>query len=262
MDQNKYFAEETTDSAERERLAAIEAAKDPKTKRHLAELGVAPGWRCLEVGGGGGSITRWLADRVGPSGRVVAADIDTRFLQEINKANVEARKLDILKDAIEDSAFDVVHCRLLLIHLSDPELALNRMVSAAKRGGWVMVEEADFSSYRAADPNHPLSEAFTRIVQETFANVKRSNVFDPYFGRRVRDLVGRAGLSDLGNEGTAYLWRGGEAEAREHRLSLPIFVKAGVCTESDALTVAKALADPKFTFVGHTIFSAWGKRVA
>jgi hypothetical protein len=56
----------------RERLAALEALVDPSTIRHLEALGVSEGWQCLEVGGGGGSITEWLCRRVGPAGRVVA----------------------------------------------------------------------------------------------------------------------------------------------------------------------------------------------
>ena len=41
---------------------------DPWTRRYLAGLGVGQGWRCLELGGGNGSITEWLCAAVGPSG--------------------------------------------------------------------------------------------------------------------------------------------------------------------------------------------------
>jgi predicted methyltransferase len=82
MSEHEYFAAESSDSLERERLHALEAAKDPKTRRHMLQLGLKPGWSCLEVGAGGGSITRWLSEQVGPSGTVVAADIDLRFLQD------------------------------------------------------------------------------------------------------------------------------------------------------------------------------------
>ena len=40
---------------------------DPVTTTELAATGVTDGWRCLEVGAGGGSIARWLAGRVAPS---------------------------------------------------------------------------------------------------------------------------------------------------------------------------------------------------
>jgi tRNA A58 N-methylase Trm61 len=62
----------------RRRLALLEVCHDPSSIRHATALGVGPGWRCLEAGAGGGSFARWLAARVGESGSVVAADIDTR----------------------------------------------------------------------------------------------------------------------------------------------------------------------------------------
>ncbi len=59
------------------RFSSLEAMFDAGTIRHLESLGVGAGWRCLEVGGGGGSIGGWLAARVGPAGRVTVTDIDS-----------------------------------------------------------------------------------------------------------------------------------------------------------------------------------------
>jgi ubiquinone/menaquinone biosynthesis C-methylase UbiE len=61
-----------------ERFASLESCLDVLTTRQLSEIGVAAGWSCLEVGGGGGSIARWLGDRVGPAGQVVVTDINPR----------------------------------------------------------------------------------------------------------------------------------------------------------------------------------------
>jgi len=65
---------------ERDRLLALEALFDEESARHLAEVGVSEGWRCLEVGCGADGIACWLAERVGPTGRVVASYLDTRFV--------------------------------------------------------------------------------------------------------------------------------------------------------------------------------------
>lgn len=61
------------------RFAALATLFDPGTFRHLENLGVAPGGRCWEVGAGGTSVISWLAERVGPAGRVLATDIDTSW---------------------------------------------------------------------------------------------------------------------------------------------------------------------------------------
>ena len=100
-------------SDERRRLALIERVYDPATTSRLEQLGVGAAWRCLDVGAGGGSIARWLRDRVGPDGSVVAVDLDTRFFE----TGIEARRLDILADELERDAYDLVHCRCLLHHL-------------------------------------------------------------------------------------------------------------------------------------------------
>ena len=51
---------------EDERLSLLEQLFDPTTRRRRAL--VRPGWRCLEVGAGRGSMAVWLAEQVGPSG--------------------------------------------------------------------------------------------------------------------------------------------------------------------------------------------------
>src|SRR5438045_4173301 len=68
---------------ERARLAGLSAQFDTTTIRHLAATGVTDGWRCLEVGAGAGSVARWLAAAVGPTGRVLATDLDIRFLGDL-----------------------------------------------------------------------------------------------------------------------------------------------------------------------------------
>src|SRR5512140_775051 len=84
------------------RLRGLERELGPTTTRHLAELGVAAGWRCLEVGAGAGGVARWLVDRVGPEGRVVATDIDPRFLDAERHPGLEIRRHDITADDLEE----------------------------------------------------------------------------------------------------------------------------------------------------------------
>ena len=114
------------DKKERERLATIEANLDPFTIESLQKIGVAEGWRCLEIGAGGGSISEWLCDRVGPSGKVVATDLQTKFLEAIEAPNLEVRKHDITTDELENESFDLVTARKVLEHLPEPEASLRR----------------------------------------------------------------------------------------------------------------------------------------
>jgi predicted O-methyltransferase YrrM len=53
---------------------------DEFTASRLAGVGNLTGRRCLELGAGGGSVAGWLARQVGPTGEVLATDINTRHL--------------------------------------------------------------------------------------------------------------------------------------------------------------------------------------
>ena len=95
MSDKGYVFDNAAERQARERFAALPRIYDPGTIRHLQALGVTAGWRCLEVGAGGGSIALWLAERVGPSGYVLATDLDTRFLEPLARPTLEVRRHDI-----------------------------------------------------------------------------------------------------------------------------------------------------------------------
>ena len=63
------------------RMDVLARIYDPTSRRVLESTGIAAGWRCLEVGGGGGSVARWMAERVGPTGSVLCTDLDTRIIE-------------------------------------------------------------------------------------------------------------------------------------------------------------------------------------
>jgi ubiquinone/menaquinone biosynthesis C-methylase UbiE len=166
MGEHQYVLSHTADASERERLSLLERIADPLSQRRLAALGIQPGWRCLEVGAGHGSIVRWLAEQVGPQGQVVATDINPRFLTEVQLPNVEVRQHDIRTDPLEPGMYDLAHCRSVLTHMPDPQLVVGRMVEALRMGGWLLIEESDFFSTRAVDATHPLAESFDRQNRE------------------------------------------------------------------------------------------------
>jgi 2-polyprenyl-3-methyl-5-hydroxy-6-metoxy-1,4-benzoquinol methylase len=68
---------------ERERLRLMSDILDPSSRFHLKRVGVTAGWRCIEIGAGNGSLSQWLAERVGPTGHVTATDIHTDLMDGI-----------------------------------------------------------------------------------------------------------------------------------------------------------------------------------
>jgi 2-polyprenyl-3-methyl-5-hydroxy-6-metoxy-1,4-benzoquinol methylase len=88
-------------TGEQQRLTLMSALLDPVERAHITRLGVRPGWRCLELGCGNGSIAQALAERVAPTGHVVASDIDLAYIVNLQAPCLEVRRVDILKDAPE-----------------------------------------------------------------------------------------------------------------------------------------------------------------
>jgi trans-aconitate methyltransferase len=128
------YAFENAQALQPERLRLLAALLDDGTFRLLERLGVQPGWRCLEVGGGGGSVAAWLCDRTAPTGSVLATDLDTTVLRELERPNLEVRVHDVLRDELPEREFDLVHARLLLAWLADPERGLRRMLAPLRPG--------------------------------------------------------------------------------------------------------------------------------
>jgi SAM-dependent methyltransferase len=265
MTDNRYLAKDAPDDFERKRLALLTQFADPITIRRLTDLGVGPGWRCLDVAAGDGSMAHWLAERVGPAGRVVATDLNPRFLEGHVLPNLEVRRHNILEDDLEPAYYDLVHCRALLMHLPDPVRALRRMAKALRPGGWLLVEEASgAASFGAADPEHARAAGFDRRSRALWAALKAAGTMDLEFGRRLPALFEGLGVRDIGNEGVTLIGRGGDPMARFHQMTDKIargrMVAAGVLTEADFDELAWAYDDRSFWFVGLTHFGAWGRR--
>ena len=110
------------------------------TRGHFDRLRVGPGWRCWEVGAGGRSIPEALAAAVGLTGYVLATDINPVWLDP--RGTYEVRRHDIVADP-PPGMFDLVHARLVLVHVPDRAAALATMVAALRPGGWLLVEDAD-----------------------------------------------------------------------------------------------------------------------
>jgi ubiquinone/menaquinone biosynthesis C-methylase UbiE len=132
----------------------LEERYDPGTIRRVVGIGVTDGWSCLEVGAGAGSIARWLAHRVGPTGWVIATDLDTRFLEDAVEANLAVWRHDLTRDPLPAAQFDLVHVRWLLDLLPQRESLVKKLVTALKPSGWLLVEEPDMFPTAAGSLGH------------------------------------------------------------------------------------------------------------
>jgi SAM-dependent methyltransferase len=132
----------------------------------LDRLGLGPGWRCLDVGAGGGDVSVALAEMVGRDGRVYAVDSDPLSRDEVARSAAAHTQVIALTQAGEDlilpEEVDLAFCRFLLLHVHEPAVVVQRMAAVVKPGSWVVVQEPITSAGRIGggpmsmpDARHP-----------------------------------------------------------------------------------------------------------
>jgi SAM-dependent methyltransferase len=244
---------------ERRRLELLEQCLDPLTTRSLDTIGVKPGWRCLEVGGGGGSVARMLCDRVGPTGRVTTLDIDTRFLEELGDENLDVELLDIVAQGLPGAGYDLIHARYLLMHLPTREQVLRAFAAALRPGGWLLVEDGDLFPVEAL--SHGLYADVWRLIVRAFHAVGA----DPEIGRRIPGLFDRAGLEDVEVFTELPMFRGGTTWSgvftNSVRQMQPALLAAGA-TEAQVDEATRLVDDPTQWFTLFATFSVRGRAPA
>jgi SAM-dependent methyltransferase len=230
--------------------------------RRLASVGVGPGWTCLEVGAGRGSIAHWLAEAVSPRGRVVATDIDISHMDHLNGRYVEVREHDVLSDGLERDTYDLVHCRLVLLHLSDPVRAIERMYEAVRPGGWLVLEEPVFAEPCIVSRDHVAAGSVERVWR-TFREVVSADM-DLDFGITAMRLVAGLGMDDFSVEQTRAISPGGKPGPITYMLSMEFFrdqlLGSGTLAPDDLDVFNAAMLDPSFIGSGPYLFGVFGRK--
>ncbi len=182
----------------RERLRVLGRVMQESTARLMDQVNLTEGMACLDVGCGGGDVTRELARRVAPAGKAVGVDIDETKLEiarqeaaELGLTNIEFR----LSDAREIPTvpeYDLVYSRFLLTHLKDPVSAVRSFLKQLRPTGYLVLEDIDFSG----SFNYPESPAFQKFF-DLYNTVVRHRGGDPNIGQRLPSILRDCGLQDM-----------------------------------------------------------------
>ena len=186
----EYVLTADPDEVERRRMALLFAYHGQLTLEVLEAAGVSRGWRCLEVGAGGGDITSWLARRVTPGGSVVAVDLETHWIEPLASEVVEVRRGDFGELNLGEAGFDLVVAQMLLLHLPSPADACRRFVELCAPAGQIVVHDTDFSALALAD-----ATAFEAAGLAVMPDVMRAVGIDLSLGPKVGALLEAAGAT-------------------------------------------------------------------
>ena len=245
------------------RFGALSELFDRWTFDHLECIGLGPGWRCWEVGVGGETTALGLAERVGASGRVLASDIDVPRADRISGGTIEVLRHDVCVDSPPAHDFDLVHARLVLVHVPDREDALANMVAALKPGGWLVLEDADPLLQPLACPDVGSErEVLANRVRDGFRELLMERGADLRFGRKLPRMLREAGLQDVRAEG--FLPLGGAAMERLEAATISMLaeelVGRGLATGKDLEDYNNAIATGELVLTTAPLITAWGRK--
>src|SRR5712692_6490156 len=184
---------------EEERLRRQPQELAPDSRRLLDQLNIRPGDRAIDIGCGPQGILDLLSERVGPKGTVVGLErsestvrLARKFVAERQLRNVEVLEADAKSTGLPRASFDVVHARLVLVNVPEPQRVVEEMIALARPGGVVASHEADWGAF-LCDPPSP---AWDRL-SEVFDAYSRNNGIDLYVGRKTHQMFRAAGLIDI-----------------------------------------------------------------
>jgi SAM-dependent methyltransferase len=206
-------------------------------------------------------VPAWLAAQVGTAGRVLATDIDPRWLS--NTPGVEVVRHDVAADPPPDGPFDLVHARLLLVHLRDRETALARMAAVLRPGGWLVVEDADpaLQPLLCLENSGPAEELANRL-KSGFRQLLADRGADLAFGRTLPRRLREAGLVDVAAD--AYFPITGPACNELERASVEHIsdelVDNGLATAAEIDRHLAAVASGMLDLATSPMITAWGRR--
>jgi len=262
MNDEGYLLDNREDEAAT-RLAAIASLFDPGTFQRMEALGIAPGWRCWEVGAGGGTVVRWLAGRVGAGGHVLATDIDVSRVEAAAGPAVAVRQHDVARDAPPPGPFDLVHARLVLVHVAERDRALQTMVGALQPGGWLLVEDADpaLQPLSCPDAQGPAGELANRL-RTGFRTLLAERGADLSYGRKLPRLLREAGLADVAADARFPLAMPActALEVATVRLLRAQLVAHGLATEAEIEQHVANVAAGRLDLAQPPLVAAWGRR--
>jgi SAM-dependent methyltransferase len=249
-------------------LGLLAAILDKHSKGVLAgpQVGVGQGWKCLDIGPGGGSITRWLSERVGPNGAVTALDLQPDHVAA--GGNITVVRGDVRYIDLPAGRYDLIHARLVFEHLTDPERVLHRIVPALARGGRLVLSEWDVLSWQnwlLHAPSEQAAAAFDAFQQALFQVLSDNGANLPW-AARVPVAMRRAGLDQVHSEGFTELHTGGEPLCLLHESnSLQLHTKlvaTGIVTADQLRLLREAMNDPQTLIYAYQMFTTVGRKAA
>jgi ubiquinone/menaquinone biosynthesis C-methylase UbiE len=153
-------------------LERMNRFQEPVARRLIADLNLPAGSTGLDVGCGAGLYSTWLAEAIGPAGRVLGIEADAeiaevaraRFKELEGQGQVEVRDGDGTRLDLDDHSVDWLWCGDVLHHMLETETALRELSRVVRPGGRIIVKESQVLSALFL-PGHPELERRLQLAE-------------------------------------------------------------------------------------------------
>jgi SAM-dependent methyltransferase len=251
------------DRAAADRHRFLSAMFDQPTIDRIAGLGDLTGRRCLELGAGGGSVARWMADEVGPTGRVLATDLNPRHIP--TDEGYDVLQHNLATEEVPEGPWDVIHARLVLMHIPQRREILPRLAAALAPGGALVIEDfhTALTELVLAAPDPESGKLFNSFQDTMVKQILLANGTDPTWGPQIHAAMLDAGLVDVDTTITSRSWAGGTAGALLSGANIQQVrgeLIAKGFTEAQLDSLHELITDPRLVLRGNIVYSTVGRR--
>ncbi|MFF9869937.1 class I SAM-dependent methyltransferase [Streptomyces sp. NPDC013953] len=250
------FPPERTGEDVRIDLGAL--AYDGITSARLGKLGAGPGWRCLDVGAGTGTVARRLLDRFGVAS-VLAVDRDVRFLTARPAPGLTALEADVTDPGFDPGRFHLVHARFVLMHLPARRELIGKLSRLLVPGGVLVLSDAvDLTSAGAGDT------AYSRVMRAMWQGLKDTIGTDITWVPEYPRLLRTAGLTAVAAEMYVPPLVPGSAISRfwvdTWRRAREAIAATGLVDDATVEEAVRCLESPDCAELSPGMITAWGRR--
>src|SRR2546428_12351100 len=235
---------------------------------HSTFLGLKPGMKIVDVGCGTGDFTRYLASLISGKCAIIGVDIRAANIRTAEKqtkkeglaGKITFRKGDAYNIPVEDGWADLVCCRTLLMHLTDPLKAVREMSRVARKGGTVAAfERGRFPDAIYVPNDERLTKLAIRISESYVDGVRKLERKHFDIGNRLPTIFHEAGLRGIMAECQADTYLTSDPRRRLEDVRDELAFYLATLKETKKLDVKAMLAGGGAWEKGNQDNSWWGK---
>jgi SAM-dependent methyltransferase len=250
------------------RLMAQANTWEPEAERLFDQIGVRPGWRCIDLGCGPVGVLSPLSQRVGVHGQVFGFDEDPdcisaaeSLIDRSNLTNVKIIKGNLYNNSLKSDSFDLCHLRFVFNQEGCDQELLQNMVTLTRPGGVVVSQESDWTTWKC----YPRQPSWSNLRDAMIALFKQSGG-DINAGLRTFKMFHQAHLTDIKIRSAILAMPVGHPY-RSGLIRFALTMKerilaAGILTESafnqNIEACQEMIKDPSIIIFSYTLTQVWG----